>query len=147
MDRDTLPGGLARTLYTEALLLGDEMRAYFDHAARDERESLAPLARLHFACESLKATTRLMHVIAWLANRQALDSGDLAEHDANPAENRLAEASPSEPAVLGQLPSPARKLILAGIDLYGQVGRLAEGVETPTLSPARALFRRLEATF
>ena len=82
MNRETSSGALADALYAEALLLGDEMRAYFDHAGRAERDQLAPIGRLHFACESLKATTRLMHALAWLANRRAIDSGDLAEADA-----------------------------------------------------------------
>lgn len=144
-----LSGRLAETLYTEALLLADEMRAYFDRDGRVERDLLSPHGRVQFACESLKATTRLMHVIGWLATRRAIDSGELIAGEVSAADRRLTEAAVSTPDILGSLPSTARKLILAGIDLYERVGRLADGIEAPiTLaSPARALFRRLEQAF
>ena len=62
-----LSGKLAESFYTEALLLADEIRSYFDRDGREERDILSPHGRVQFACESLKATTRLMNVIAWLA--------------------------------------------------------------------------------
>ena len=55
---------VAEQLYTEALLLADETHAYYDAVGRAERDRLEPKARVLFACEALKATTRLMHVIA-----------------------------------------------------------------------------------
>lgn len=49
-------------LYTESMLLADEARSYFD-SDRARSISLAEVA-VAFSCESLKVTTRLMHVIA-----------------------------------------------------------------------------------
>jgi regulator of CtrA degradation len=146
---NSLASRLADSLYTEALLLSDEMRAYFDRDGREDRDQLSPYGRVQFACESLKATTRLMHVIAWLATRRAMDHGELPDGEVGPEQRRLAEAAASETKVLGALPSAARKLILTGIDLYERTGRLADGIETPiaSVSPARALFRRLESAF
>src|SRR5205085_9646821 len=43
---------LVDSLYTEAMLLADEARSYFDDAGRDERSTLEPFARVGFACES-----------------------------------------------------------------------------------------------
>jgi regulator of CtrA degradation len=145
----SLASRLADSLYTEALLLSDEMRAYFDRDGREDRDQLSPYGRVQFACEALKATTRLMHVIAWLATRRAMDHGELADGEVAPDQRRLAEAAPSETNVLGALPSSARKLILTGIDLYERTGRLADGIEAPiaSVSPARTLFRRLESAF
>src|SRR6185503_14613392 len=54
---------LIDALYTEAMLLADEARSYFDDAGRDERATLEPFARVGFACESLKVTTRIMHIV------------------------------------------------------------------------------------
>lgn len=140
---------LAQTLYTEALLLADETHAYYDAAGRVEREVLEPKARVQFACEALKATTRLMHVIAWLATRRAIAAGELGEGDPRSPERRLGESAPSDSAVLGEMPTAARRLILAGIDLHERVGRVASGIESPIAlaSPARALFQRLERSF
>jgi len=137
---------LAETLYTEALILADETHAYYDAAGRSERERLEPRERVQFACEALKATTRLMHVIAWLATRRAIATGELPEGDPRSAERRLGESAPSDTTVLGAMPTAARRLILAGIDLHERVGRVAVGIEAPiaTASPARALLQRLE---
>ena len=57
---------LIDSLYTEAMILADEARSYFDDAGREERSALEPFARVGFACESLKVTTRVMHIVAWL---------------------------------------------------------------------------------
>lgn len=140
---------VAETLYAEALLLADETHAYYDAIGRAERETLEPRARVQFACEALKATTRLMHVIAWLATRRAIANGELAEGDPGSPERRLGESAPSDTEILGMMPTAARRLILAGIDLHERVGRLASGIEAPITmaSPARALLQRLERAF
>ena len=139
----------AETLYTEALLLADESRAYFDRDGRADSSRLDPHTRVQFACESLRATTRLMQAIAWLAMRRAIDTGEVAEGDPRSPERGLIAATPSEPDVLGRLPGTARRLILAGIDLHERVGRLADNLEAPiaTASPARVLLERLERAF
>ena len=46
---------LVDSLYTEAMLLADEARGYFDEAGRDDRMTLDPFARVGFACESFEA--------------------------------------------------------------------------------------------
>jgi regulator of CtrA degradation len=140
---------VAEQLYTEALLLADETHAYYDTAGRAEREKLEPKARVLFACEALKATTRLMHVIAWLATRRAIATGELPEGDPSTPERRLGETAPTDPQILGLMPTPARRLIMAGIDLHERVGRVAAGIEAPitAASPARALLNRLERAF
>ncbi|MEO0501223.1 MAG: DUF1465 family protein, partial [Pseudomonadota bacterium] len=57
-------------LYTEAMVLADEARAYFDQDGKADREVLAPVERVQFSCESLRVTTRLMHTVSWLLNRK-----------------------------------------------------------------------------
>ena len=44
---------LIDSLYTEAMLLADEARSYFDDAGRDERATLQPFARYSGAGQSL----------------------------------------------------------------------------------------------
>lgn len=154
MDESLEPGGgearitprLIDTLYTEAMLLADEARAYFDEAGREERQSLEPFVRVGFACESLKVTTRVMHIVAWLLTQRAVESGEIASADGRRPERRLGHASDSDPEIVDQLPPAARRLVLASNDLYARVRRLDEGqlVEEPAPSPARALMGRLE---
>lgn len=137
---------LIDSLYTEAMLLADEARSYFDDAGREERSTLQPFARVGFACESLKVTTRIMHIVAWLLTQRAIESGEIAARDGHRPERRLGNAQDSDPLVVGTLPASAQKLINSSGDLYARVKRLDEGgleVDAPQ-SPARALMGRLE---
>ena len=137
---------LIDSLYTEAMLLADEARSYFDDAGRDERATLEPFARVGFACESLKVTTRIMHIVAWLLTQRAIESGEIPGRDSRRPERRLGHAQESDPTVIDALPPSARKLISSSVDLYARVKRLDDGgleVEAPQ-SPARALMGRLE---
>jgi regulator of CtrA degradation len=137
---------LIDSLYTEAMLLADEARSYFDDAGREERSTLQPFARVGFACESLKVTTRIMHIVAWLLTQRAIESGEIAARDGQRPERRLGNAQDSDPLVVGTLPPSAQKLINSSADLYARVKRLDDGgleVDAPQ-SPARALMGRLE---
>jgi regulator of CtrA degradation len=137
---------LIDSLYTEAMLLADEARAYFDEAGRDERQSLEPFARVGFACESLKVTTRIMHIVAWLLTQRAVESGEIHAIDGRRPERRLGHATDSDPLVIGQLPPTAQRLVTSSTDLYARVARLDQGEidAEPAQSPARALMGRLE---
>ena len=137
---DPLAARLVDALYTEAMLLADEARSYFDGAAQRDRSVLDPLARVGFACESLRVTTRLMHVVAWLLARREEGA---RESGVRPSAHRLGEASPSGEDAVAGLPEAARALIAASQDLHARIGRLEAGGAVRA-SPARALMRRLE---
>lgn len=111
-------------LYTDAMLLADEARGYFDEAGRDERESLDPFARVAFSCESLKVTTRLMHVIAWLSTQRAVEAGELSPQVAASPSRRLGEAPASDPAAVETLPPRAAHLITASAALHRRAAAL-----------------------
>src|SRR5436305_11480393 len=137
---------LIDSLYTEAMLLADEARSYFDDAGRDERSTLEPFARVGFACESLKVTTRIMHIVAWLLTQRAIESGEIPGRGGRRPERRLGHAQETDPAVLAALPPSAQRLINSSADLYARVKRLDEGgleSDVPQ-SPARALMGRPE---
>ena len=144
-----LRGRLVNSLYTEAMLLADEARAYFEHQGRADREILDPLARVSLSCESLKITTRLMHVLAWLLTERAIEVGQMDADEAAAAARRLGDATPSDAASIEGLPAPAILLIDASQDLYGRVRRLeTEAPESASgVSPALSLLDRLERAF
>lgn len=152
MDESGLPqqvritSRLIDSLYTEAMLLADEARSYFDEAGKDERATLQPFARVGFACESLKVTTRIMHIVAWLLTQRAIESGEIPTREGRRPDRRLGHAQESDPAVVVQLPEAAQRLIHASADLYARVKRLDEGTldSHNAQSPARALMGRLE---
>ncbi|MEO7813884.1 MAG: DUF1465 family protein [Sphingomicrobium sp.] len=137
---------LVDALYTEAMVLADEARAYFDDVGKDERLTLEPFARVGFACESLKVTTRVMHIVAWLLTQRAIETGELHRTDGRRPERRLGHATTSDPTVVVQMPAAAQRLIHASSDLYARLERLDQGQldDEPIQSPARALMGRLE---
>jgi regulator of CtrA degradation len=133
------------SLYVEAMVLADEARAYFDRHGREDRGRLDPMLRVGFSCESLKVTTRLMHVIAWLLTQRAVEAGELSPAQSRRPARRVGEAPESDEALVARLPEAARALIAASRDLHARVKRLDEdGGRAPQASPARSLLSRLE---
>lgn len=133
-------------LYTEAMLLADEARSYFDDFGRQARNAMTPFARVGFSCESLKVTTRLMHVVAWLLAQRASLAG---RGESVPP---LAAPTQSDEASFMTLPEEAQELVAASIDLYARVLRLEARMGAPKRditqpNPALALRQRLERAF
>lgn len=145
----TLTNRLVDGLYTEAMLLTDATRGYFEGPGVEDRKLLRPDVRVLFACEALKATTRIMQIVAWLLTRKAIAAGELPEQEGETPRRRLAAAPALEARVLVRLPAEARRLLEAGADLYERVRRLDDSLdqdepdEAP-VSPVRSLLQRLE---
>ncbi len=136
---------LIDSLYVESMLLADEARGYFDEAGRGDREALDALSRVLFSCESMKVTTRLMHIIAWLLTQRAVANGEIAVKDALDPSRRLGDAPETDEEAIDMLPDTARLLIGASIDLHRRVGRFDIAQAKPRLidSPARSIQDRL----
>lgn len=140
---------LIDTLYVEAMVLADDARSYFDDGGREEREALAPMARVTFSCESLKVTTRLMHVIAWLLTQRAVLAGELRARDALDPSRRLGDSPATTGETVAELPTQAQALVASSMDLHRRVARLdaAQEAGLPDESPARQMFQRLATAF
>lgn len=140
---------LVDSLYVEAMLLADEARGYFDFVGRQERDGLDALNRVAFSCESLKVTTRLMHIIAWLLTQRAVQAGEIPPRDALSPSRRLGQAPETEAAAMVAMPEQALAIIRASTELYRRVARLDASLEAPaeTGSPARSMMQRLAASF
>ncbi|MGP1353059.1 MAG: DUF1465 family protein [Parasphingopyxis sp.] len=147
--------GLARkfvdSLYVEAMVLADEARAYFEDHGVEARDSLSPSLRVGYAVESLKVTTRMMHVIAWLLTWRGEAKGEITAEAASHPDRRLGLTAKSDAAIVAQLPEAAQELIAASEELYGRVSRLERDLLNPPEqtgpSPARSLLGRLERAF
>lgn len=142
---------LVDTLYLEAMTLADEARSYFDREGAADRGRLDPVARVAFSCESLKVTTRLMHVVSWLLVQKAVQAGELDEAQAGTPERRLGRATDSDdPLRLAFLPPRSREIIDCSRDLYDRIARLdTQLVALPADSDgggARALLDRLRSS-
>lgn len=137
------------SLYAEAMLLADEARSYFDDGGRAERDVLEPMARVAYSCESLKVTTRLMHVIAWLLTQKAIDAGEMTRRDALDPSRRLGPPPVTDAAALAAMPEYAQQLIVESIELFRRTARLDElqSEDAPGISPALTMLHRLENAF
>lgn len=134
--------------------MADEARTYFDGGEIAGHDLDEPLRRVAFACESLKVTTRLMHVIAWLLSQRAWQRGEIGDADLADEKYRLGRASGTDAALSTSFPFGARSLIDASQELYDRVARLQDrmdmmmGPAAPIgISPARALLDRLNTAF
>lgn len=136
-------------LYTEAMSLAEAARGYFDGIGREDRDALEPVARIAFSCESLKVTTRLMHVIAWILTQRAVEAGELPWADAREPTRRLGPSPESDEASLAALPPRAAALTKASLDLHRRVERLDRMADAPVavVSPVQMLQARLGGSF
>lgn len=113
---------IIETLYCEALVLADEVRAAFDLTPRPLREN-EDLVRIALSVEGLRTTTRMMHVLAWLLNHRAYFSGDLSEFQLR-RHGTLPPDRPSDPEQLELLEPATRQLIGETEAFHGRVARL-----------------------
>jgi regulator of CtrA degradation len=145
--RNELTPKLIDSLYTEAMLLADEARSYFD---RGHVKGVLPAEiSVAFSCESLKVTTRLMHSIAWLLNQKALRAGEISQDDANSDARELGYSPASDSFQVNRFPSEAQTLIASSEDLYFRLQRFSAKMRVmavPTSEPL-AMMDRLRASF
>ena len=121
-------------LYVEAMLLADEAHAAFA-AQRDlGRAGGDAAAQIGLACESLKTTTRLMHVIAWLLHRRAMFAGDPGAGP-NDSAARIGEAVAADWAICASFDVSVRRIISASERLFERIAMLEAGWEAPAVTP------------
>ena len=144
---DPVKRRLRDALYAEAMLLADETRGYFDDELTRNNAALDPFARVQVSCESLKVTTRLLHVVAWLLTWRAVDAGEIAPVEARLPSRRLGASPGSDPAAFALMPAHARGLALASVDLHRRAALLDEEAGVIGPGPARAIQERLSRAF
>lgn len=138
-------------LYVDAMVLADEASAYLESDAGTGREPCDPFDRVQLSCESLKVTTRLMQVIAWLLTQRAAARGEIDRSELHAEKYRLGDAAPSDPRYTGMFSAEMQEIIAASEKLYLRTQRLQEQRvdgravgRAPISSPARALMQLLE---
>ncbi|HMO77132.1 MAG TPA: DUF1465 family protein, partial [Sphingopyxis sp.] len=132
-------------LYVEAMLLADEAHAAFA-AQRDlGRVGGDSLLQVSLACESLKTTTRLMHVIAWLLHRRAMLAGDPG---AGPQDSAARIGAPvaADWDVCARFDPGVQRIVAASERLFERIAALEAGWDAPEAAqPVQAMLARLEA--
>lgn len=140
---------LIDALYTEAMVLADEARSYFESGRFNEESDPDNLLAVSFSCESLKVTTRLMHCIAWLLNQKALLSGELSEGEAWNYDRALGAGPTTDQSMVDRFPAEARQIVITSEELFQRLQRLSMRMEQEMAaeSAVQDMFRRLERSF
>ena len=112
-------------LYEEALALADEARAVFDLRDEASHGNTPDKVRIAMSIEGLRTTTRVMHVLAWLLNQRAYQSGELSKLQMM-RHGSLGEERPADPENMEVLELTTRSLIRDTERLYARVKRLDE---------------------
>lgn len=137
-------------LYVEAMLLADEAHAAFA-AQRDAYRSEGgtahgdALLQISLACESLKTTTRLMHVIAWLLHRRAMFAGDPGAGP-NDSAARIGAPVAADRDICAGFDASIRRIIAASERLFERIAAIEAGWDAPQArAPVQQLLAQLEA--
>ena len=112
-------------VYDEAMGLLIEARDYVAATMGDQRESMD--VRLAVSCETMRLTSRLTQVMAWLLVQRAVHSGEMSAHDALEEQHRLSgqKVCLSVDCVFDvTLPSALQSLLDRSYRLYLRIQRL-----------------------
>jgi regulator of CtrA degradation len=109
---------IVEALYGEALVLADELRMRFSGEFRAEGDAARHVA---LSCESLRATTRTMHCLAWLLNHRAFFAGEISEFQLRRHGRLPAAVASGDPT---RLPDDAARLVRLSERLFARVERL-----------------------
>lgn len=143
-----LSGPIIEALYSEALILADDVRAVFALGTKEPEHGESTAVRLALSTEGLKTTTRMMHLLAWLLNQRAYFSGEMSENQVR-NHGALPPDRPSDPLQLELLEPETRELIAETEALHRRISRLdtawRNGLDAG--SPARALRHMIDREF
>lgn len=121
------PYDLTRHAYDEVLDLLVEARNYAAFMQPQEMARRDQLTRLRASCESLRVTTRLMHVLAWLMALRAVEAGEMPAGQLSANAFRLgggAVCREEGGADDDTLPEGLRALLRRSHALYCRIARL-----------------------
>ncbi len=115
--------------YDEAMGLLVEARDYFAHREPIDRQTLQPPELLRFCRETLRLTTRLTQIMAWLLAQRAVFAGEISQRDALADHDALAElriCMDGEETAASAMPQRLATLLDRSRRLYVRVARLDE---------------------
>ncbi len=117
--------------FRDGMKLVEDTAAYLDGPGRQESKLLDRATSLAYATESVRLTTRLMHLASWLLLHRAVNEGEISLVQANKERTRI-KLSIEEPRLAAEgkvgetpaLPARLRELIARSKKLRDQIRRL-----------------------
>jgi regulator of CtrA degradation len=135
-DMRTLNPRIVEALYIEALVLADEVRARFEQARRSNGSADADdLTRVALSCEALRATTRVLHCLAWLLNHRAFCAGEVTELQLRLHCPLVVPVPDSDPDNDALLPPAMVEVIHESEQFYDRIVRLDHAWRTKPVGP------------
>jgi len=119
--------------YRAAMELAQRARAYISDRAGDTLGTPPGEAEAVYAAETMRISTRIMHVVAWAMNRKAVAAGEIDEAEARGPDRRLGGEAICRAAPVGDLralPEPVQEMVAASRDLYDRAARLEHLLDT-----------------
>ncbi|CAA6604690.1 conserved hypothetical protein [Rhodospirillaceae bacterium LM-1] len=113
--------------YDEALSLVEEARNYVAYVEPRDRQRLGLAGRLGVSCESMRVTSRLTQVMAWLLMQRAVAIGEISLDEAFKPDNRLGAQEICLRDLVNyteDLPKSLKSLMDRSLNLYIRVSRL-----------------------
>jgi len=124
-------------IYREGMTLVERAAVYLDGPGREASRHFDKDVTLAYAGESMRMTTRLMQVAAWLLVRKAVQEGEMTAADARAQKYKLgARKVCTAPRMEASehLPVSLLDLINASERAYAQIARIEEELARETAS-------------
>ena len=135
-DMRTLNPRIVEGLYVEALVLADEVRAQFEQARhRNVVDGADDIVRVALSCEALRATTRVLHCLAWLLNHRAFYAGEVTELQLRLHCPLVVPVPISDPDNDELLPPAMTEIIHGSEQFYDRIVRLERAWRTKPVGP------------
>ncbi|MEQ9641229.1 MAG: DUF1465 family protein [Alphaproteobacteria bacterium] len=118
-------------LFDEALTLVRDSRDYIAQRGRDDSRALPPAGGLAYSVETMRLTTRMTHIMAWLLMQRAYAEGEYEDAPVEAGAMRLggADVCLGEPVVEAELPSALAELMRRSERLFRRIQRLDDDLE------------------
>ena len=119
----TMNEQIVECLYDEAVGIAEEVRATFAGSMAEQASHLEDTVRIALSIEGMRATTRVMNVLAWLLNQKAFFNGELSARQLH-RRNKLNDDLPADDTYRTVLEPGTQTLIDDVEQLYRRITRL-----------------------
>jgi regulator of CtrA degradation len=131
-----------KLLFREGMFLVEEAASYLDGPGRRDSRALPQAEAIAYASESMRLTTRLMQLAAWLLLQRAVNEGDLSPAQAQTDKHKVnltRQDFATSGDAFSKLPERLRELALQSRRLQDRIihlDQLIHGVEEAPVAPA-----------
>jgi regulator of CtrA degradation len=126
-------------VFKDGMALVERTAAYLDGTGRKEAKALSAGLGVVYATESMRLTTRLLEIAAWLLVRRSLKEGEISAEDARVKRRCIKLGTigrPSHVKGFAELPQTLRSLIEESFVLNDRIVHLDKALDVGTASAA-----------